>query len=162
MSPVIATVLLLVLTIVIAGVVFSVVIPFVNDSLGESKECLDIFEAVEFPESQFNCYVSSPAETGFSIRVNKEGISAVKVSLIDDSGNSEVVDISEGATSGNLRQIGGAPGEPLTFPSVSGQRTYVVSGVYKKAELAALTPSGDTCSVADIIEIQPCIGVTFP
>ena len=41
-SRVVATVLLLVLTIVIGGVVFSVVIPFVNDKLKDSKECLDL------------------------------------------------------------------------------------------------------------------------
>ncbi len=165
-SPVVATVLLLVLTIVIGGIVFSVVIPFVNDSLGESKECLDIFEGVEFPESQFNCYLSSATlgtgETGFSIKVNKEGISRVKVGLIDGSGNSDVFEIFEGLSDANLRPMGGVLADPITFPAVSGQRTYVASKLYKKAEISALTTSGDVCSVADIIEFEPCIGVTFP
>ena len=58
-SPVIATVLLLVLTIVIGGIIFSVVIPFVKDSLGDSKVCLDVLQGVEFPESKFNCYNST-------------------------------------------------------------------------------------------------------
>ncbi|MEK6894386.1 MAG: archaellin/type IV pilin N-terminal domain-containing protein [Nanoarchaeota archaeon] len=163
-SPVVATVLLLVLTIVIGGIVFSVVIPFVNDSLGESKECLDIFEGVEFPESQFNCYLSATSgnETGFSIKVNKEGISRVRVGLIDGDGNSDVFEIYEGASDANLRPMGGALAEALTFPAISGQRTYVVNKLYKKAEISALTTSGDVCSVADIIEFEPCIGVTFP
>lgn len=159
-SPVVATVLLLVLTIVIAGVVFSVVIPFVNDKLGDSKECLDTFEGVEFPESKFNCYNVTSSETGFSVRLNKEGISAVKVALTDSNGNSDVYDIYEGVTS-TLRQLGGNLGEPLTFPSVSGQRTYVASGVYSKAEISAVTPSGDVCSLADIVEFEPCYEVAF-
>lgn len=165
-SPVVATVLLLVLTIVIGGIVFSVVIPFVNNSLGESKECLDIFEGVEFPESQFNCYLSNAAagtdETGFSIKVNKEGISRVKVGLVDSNGNSDVFELYDQFSDGNLRPMGGAFGAAITFPAVSGQRTYVANGIYKKAEISALTPSGDVCSVADIIEFEPCIGVTFP
>jgi flagellin-like protein len=165
-SPVVATVLLLVLTIVIGGIVFSVVIPFVNDSLGESKECLDTFEGVEFPESQFNCYIVSATggtnETGFSIKVNKEGITRVKVALIDSNGNSDVFDIFEGAREIHLRPIGGVYQDPLTFPSVSGQRTYVSDKIYTRAEISALTPSGDVCSVSDILEFEPCISITFP
>lgn len=164
-SPVVATVLLLVLTIVIGGIVFSVVIPFVNDSLGESKECLDIFEGVEFPESQFNCYLISTTsgnETGFSIKVNNEGISRVKIGLIDSRGNSDVFEIFEGFYDANLRPMGGVLADPITFPAVSGQRTYVVNKMYKKAEISALTASGDVCSVADTIEFEPCIGITFP
>lgn len=163
-SPVVATVLLLVLTIVIGGIVFSVVIPFVNDSLGESKECLDTFEGVEFPESQFNCYgINAGAEeTGFSVKVNKEGISKVKVALIDSNGNSDVVEIYDGVTNPSIRPIGGALNDALEFPSVSGQRTYVANKFYKKAEISALSSSGDICAVADIIEFEPCINVPFP
>lgn len=165
-SPVVATVLLLVLTIVIGGIVFSVVIPFVNDSLGESKECLDTFEGVEFPESQFNCYIISTAggtnESGFSIKVNKEGITRVKVALIDEVGNSDVYDIFDGAVERNLRPMGLLYSDSLEFPSVSGQRTYVTDKIYKRAEVSALTPSGDVCSVSDVLEFEPCISVTFP
>lgn len=165
-SPVVATVLLLVLTISIGGVVFSVVLPFVNDKLGDSKECLDTFEGIEFPESKFNCYMNNGAsgvdETGFSVKVNKEGITNVKVSLIDDNGNSDVFEIFEGnRDERHLRPMGGVYGDALEFPSVSGQRTYVADKFYTKAEISALTPSGDVCSVADIIEFEPCIGVTF-
>lgn len=163
-SPVVATVLLLVLTIVIGGIIFSVVVPFVNDSLGESKECLDTFEGVEFPESQFNCYISGTGvdETGFSVKVNKEGITKVKVALIDDVGNSDVYDIFDGTSERHLRPMGAAYADPLEFPAISGQRTYVVDKIYKKAEISALTPSGDICSVSDVLEFEPCIGITFP
>lgn len=165
-SPVVATVLLLVLTIVIGGIVFSVVVPFVNNSLGESKECLDIFEGVEFPESQFNCYIVSPTggtnETGFSVKVNKEGISAVRIGLIDSKGNSDVLEIFQGFSDLSLKPMGGAYNGVITFPAISGQRTYVVNKLYNKAEISALTSSGDVCSVADKIEIEPCISITFP
>lgn len=165
-SPVIATVLLLVLTIVIGGIIFSVVIPFVNDSLGESKECLDTFEGIEFPESQFNCYLTVASggidETGFSVKVNKDGIFKAKVALIDENGNSDVYDLFENASAGHLRPMGAAYADPLEFPSTSGQRTYVTDKVYRRAEISALTASGDICSVSDVLEFEPCIGVTFP
>ena len=55
-SPVIATVLLLVITVVIASIIFAFVIPFVNKSLGNSKACLNVLDGIEFPESRFNCW----------------------------------------------------------------------------------------------------------
>jgi flagellin-like protein len=165
-SPVVATVLLLVLTIVIGGIVFSVVLPFVNDKLGESKACLDAFEGVEFPESKFNCYnISTTNETGFSVKLVKEGIASMKVALIDDRGNSDVFDLSSGmAPMSKLRMAGTTHGvymTPLTFPTVGGQRTYIAREIYKKAEISAVTSSGDICSVADVIEFEPCYGVTL-
>lgn len=159
-SPVIATVLLLVLTIVIAGVLFSVVLPFVNDKLGKSKECLDALDGVEFPQSKFNCYASSGStgETGFSIKINKDDISAVKLSLIDENDNSDVYEIREGTTNQNIRMVGssGQYNEALSFPSSGGQRTYVTSKIYRKAEISAMTKSGEICSVSDTVEFQPC------
>lgn len=164
-SPVVATVLLLVLTIIIGGIVFSVVIPFVNDKLGESKACLDVFDGIEFPESKFNCFISNSTAniTGFSVKVNKEGISAARVALTDTTGGSDVYDIINGTTAlANLRMVGGSSTSPIVFPAVGGQRSYVVSNkVYEKGEISALTASGETCSVADIIKFEPCSGVSL-
>jgi len=157
-SPVVATVLLLVLTIVIGAVVFSVVLPFVNKSLGESKSCLDVFDSVEFPESKFNCVISgNPGMTGFSIKINKDEINGVKVALIDSSGNSDVFDIRKDAQYPELKMAGAITfGDLLGFPTVGGQKTYVANKVYEKAEISALTDSGDVCSVADVIEFKIC------
>ena len=160
-SPVVATVLLLVLTVAIAGVVFSVVIPFVKDKLGNSKECIDAFDGIEFPESKFNCYKTSSGqsgETGFSVKINKEGIYEVKVSLVDSNENSDVFSIKEGASNQGLRSIGESYGDLLTFPSAGGQRTYIVSGVYSKAEMSVVSKSGNICSVSDVVEFEPCYG----
>jgi|SRR3989344_181843 len=158
-SPVVATVLLLVLTIVIGGVVFSVVIPFVNDKLKDSKECLDLLGGVEFAESKFNCYKTTPpSETGFSVKISKDGISGVKISLIDENENSDVFEIKDGTTSDSLRMVGddGLYGSSLEFPDAFGQRTYVTKNDYVRAEISALSKSGEVCAVADVIEFEPC------
>src|SRR3989338_8823995 len=146
-SPVIATVLLLVLTIVIGGIIFSVVIPFVKDSLGDSKVCLDVLQGVEFPESKFNCYnITSPAllnKTGFSIKLNKEGISGFRVALIDSDGSSDVKNIKKDTSIvEGLRMVGKA--------------CYVANKKYIKAELSPITKSGEICTVADVVEFVPC------
>lgn len=160
-SPVVATVLLLVLTIVIGSIVFSVVLPFVDDKLGESKACLDVFEGVEFAESSFNCYnLTAPTvETGFSVKINKEKVEGVRIALIDSNENSDVVEIRQSSSNPGLRMVGSAVGAyntPLTFPTAGGQRTYLASGTYKKAEIAPITDSGEICAVGDVIEFQLC------
>ncbi|MEK6792949.1 MAG: archaellin/type IV pilin N-terminal domain-containing protein [Nanoarchaeota archaeon] len=159
-SPVIATVLLLVLTIVIGGIIFSVVIPFVKDSLGDSRVCLDALEGVEFPESKFNCYditVSTDKKTGFSIKLNKEGIVGFRVALTDDDGSSDVYDIKNGITVvSGVRMVGKSSDAPIEFPSVGGQRSYVANKKYMKAELSPITVSGEICAVADVVEFSLC------
>ena len=165
-SPVIATVLLLVLTVIIAGVIFSVVIPFVKDSLGDSKVCLNALEGVQFAESKFNCFNSSTIstsgfETGLSIKLNKEEISGFRVALTDETGSSDVFDIKSGAEFENVRMVRStwaSAGEfnAVEFPSVGGQRSYVVAKKYQKAEVSPIMTSGEICSVADTIEFEPC------
>src|SRR3990167_5944643 len=87
-SPVIATMLLLVITVVLAGLIMAFVLPFVREQLGEGKECLDVLDGIEFAESQFNCFIitdptTGAGETGFSVKIKKEKVSGFKVSLID-------------------------------------------------------------------------------
>ena len=164
-SPVVATVLLLVLTVVIAAVVFSFVVPFVNEQLGNSKACLNVLDGVEFADSKFNCYATSTSgfETGFSVKIKKEGVTGVRVSLIDVNGNSDVFDITDGKAvlggqTPSIRNIGGNFGanEFLEFSSVGGQRTYKANEKYAQAEVSPVTESGDVCAVADVVEFTLC------
>lgn len=164
-SPVVATVLLLVLTVVIAGVIYSVVVPFVNEQLGNSKACLNALDSVEFADSQFNCYTSTPADrTGFSVKVKKTGITGVRVALIDSQENSDVFDITDeaivlGGVVPSIRDIGEDfdADEMLEFPtSAGGQRTYITNQLYTQAEVAPITESGDICAVADVVSFLPC------
>ncbi|MEK6847091.1 MAG: type IV pilin N-terminal domain-containing protein [Nanoarchaeota archaeon] len=173
-SPVIATVLLLVITVVIASIIFAFVIPFVNKSLGNSKACLNVLDGIEFPESRFNCWNASapplvsannPYETGFSVKVKKDGIEGFRIALIDENEQSDVKDIKPGATGSDLKMVGitNSYGGALDFPSIGGQKTYVTkkntNGKYLKAEIAPITETGDVCPVADIVEFSHCSGV---
>ena len=163
-SPVVATVLLLVLTVIIAAIIFSVVIPFVNEQLGNSKGCLNVLDGVEFAESKFNCYMTSPDGAGFSIKVKKSGVVGVRVSLIDAQGNSDVFDITEGKQvlggvvppSIHNIGVGFTVDDFLKFPSAGGQRTYKSNKKYVQAEISPVTESGDVCAVADIVEFALC------
>ncbi|MGV8142613.1 MAG: archaellin/type IV pilin N-terminal domain-containing protein [Candidatus Pacearchaeota archaeon] len=161
-SPVVATVLLLVLTVGLAAVIFSFVIPFVNDQLGNSKACLKVLDGVEFADSKFNCYNSSLTsgtgfETGFSFKVKKPEVLGVRVSFIDDNGNSEVKDFPYTVDDSRFKAVGASYGPALdNFPASGGQRTYIINNKYSKAEIAPMTETGDVCAVSDVVEFSPC------
>ena len=154
-SPVVATMLLLVLTIVLASVIFAFVIPFVQEQLGNSKACLAVIDGVEFPDSKFNCYVASTAETGFSFKVKSPDVKGVRISFIDDAGNSDVKDFPYEDDDIRFRTIEGSYGLALDdFPESGGQRTYVTNKIYSKSEIAPITESGDICAVADVVDFS--------
>jgi len=87
-------------------------------------------------------------------------VNGVRISFIDDVGNSEVSDFPLKGADSRFRSIGIAYGEvnPLlsSFPTSGGQRTYIINNKYSKAEIAPLSESGDVCGVTDIIEFSPC------
>ncbi len=168
-SPVVATVLLIVLTIGLVAVIFSFVIPFVNDQLGNSKACLAVLGGIEFADSKYNCVGNHNSAsyngiaTSFSIKITKPGINKARVALIDSTGNSQVFDIAEDVSAlvgsqSVLHNIGSFENtENLKFPNgIGAQRTYIISGGYEKAEISAITESGNSCDVAEIIKFVPC------
>ncbi len=168
-SPVIATVLLIVLTIGLVAVIFSFVIPFVNDQLGNSKACLAVLGGIEFADSKYNCVGNHNSvsynnkATSFSIKITKPGINKARVSLIDSDGNSEVFDITEGISSpigsqSVLHNIGSFEiDENLKFPNgIGAQRTYMIAREYERAEISAITESGNSCDIAEVIKFAIC------
>jgi hypothetical protein len=168
-TPVVATVLLLVLTVGLAAVIFSFVIPFVNDQLGNSKACLAVLGGIEFADSKYNCVGqhTSTSYTGeataFSIKLTKAEIEKARVSLIDSNGNSDVFEVFDGLNvlGGALSQLHNIGGfevdEDIIFPNgIGAQRTYLINGNYEKAEISPITESGNSCDVADIVEFTPC------
>ncbi len=168
-SPVIATMLLLVITVVLAGLIMAFVLPFVRDKLGDSKECLDVLDGIEFAESKFNCYqTSTPLETGFSIKLKKDAVKGARISLIKTDDSSVVYDINANtpaATLADVRKVGAGGvygGTALGFPSQAGeQMTYVANAEYARAEIAPTTASGKVCEVTDAVEFVPCLNVGF-
>lgn len=169
-SPVIATMLLLVITVVLAGLIMAFVLPFVRDKLGDSKECIDTLEGLEFAESRFNCYEGPglTLETGFSIKVKKDTVKGARISLIRQDDSSDVADLKDGITISSttglsVRMVSVvAYSTPIQFPDQAGEQMAYISKnadnvPYVKAEISPITESGKVCEVADIVELAPCI-----
>lgn len=161
-SAVVGSVLLIVITVISVALIISFILPFIKDKLGESEECLNALDSIEFAPSKFNCYKTTTTadETGFSVKVKNDKIKGFRIALIDDiNGSSKVYDISDGITNPELRMVGGAPGTyngALIFPNAGGQRSYVANGIYSEAEIAPILENNRVCDVADKVVFKAC------
>lgn len=157
LSPVIAVVLLLLITIIAAGIIVTFVVPFVNDNLESSGECFDVLGDLSFDETPFNCFNSTNSRTGFSVRVDNDAIIGFRVSL-QATGSSNAVDIENGTENSEIRMLTDIDfNQPLQVPERGGVRTYVSMGIFDKAEIFPILKGGGKCELADEINFDECI-----
>ena len=163
-SPVVATVLIITVTVVTIGIIAPTVIKFTNENLDKSKECFDIMEDIKLEDLGYTCtnIEVSPTLplTAFSVRIENAAITGFKVGLIA-SGSSTVIDVSEGGSNSDMKMYGieFVMNSPLSVPGVGEVKTYVVYGVYDRVEVFPILESGRTCDDGDSIKIATsCTG----
>src|SRR3989344_1409600 len=109
-SPVIASVLLLVLTLITVAILAAFVVPFVNQSLKGSESCLEVFGDLRFDETGYNCHTTSLTSfqnrTGFSIQINDNKVAGFKAVMFR-LGDSEPYDITTLSKYENIRMLSG-------------------------------------------------------
>ena len=155
-SPVVATVLIITLTVVTIGIIAPTVIKFTNENLDKSKECFDIMDDIKLEDLGYTC--TTNGETSFSVRIENAAITGFKVGLIA-SGSSTVRDVSGGTSISDMKMYGATMGDLLSVPGVGEVKTYVVSGDYDRVEVFPILESGRTCDDGDSIKIATsCTG----
>jgi len=156
-SPVIATVLIILVTILAAGILAPFVINFTEKNLDESGSCFDILGELAFAETKFNCNYGG--HTGFSVQVKSDAITSFKVSLTA-TGASDVIEIVNGTNptgSPDVRMLQDFfATSTLLMPQKGGTRTYVAQGAYDSAEVSAVLADGQVCGTSDTIIFNPC------
>jgi flagellin-like protein len=164
-SPVIATVLLLLLTLVIAGILTYYVLPFVNNTLKGSGECFELLNTIELEQNKYSCYYvpggsSTQARTAFTLRVDYAQSIDLKVIAYKPrrtSGESFVLKNGVDYPSGtDVRMLDKGWSDPLDIPSNGMIRTYVLVGAYEKIEVNPILKSGKVCNEQRSIILPPC------
>lgn len=166
-SPVIATVLILVLTFVAISIIAAFVIPFVQNSIEDTSSCFDVVGDLKIDNTPYNCYVEGYGDsqidrTGFSVRIDSEEVVAFDVSLYT-GGKSDAVEITEGYNGLNLDPVirmlvgdGIDEDSTLSIPAKGGIRTYVADGAFDRVEIFPVLSSGKKCKASDEIQLNPC------
>ncbi len=172
LSPIIATVLLIVLTIAAVAIISGVLIPFTKKSLAESTQCTDYQSYFTFQEVfelggkefRYNCRAQGADNgyyNGFSVRAKTDeklsvGLQGFDLVFSSLEGESEKISVIDGKSDDNIRYLNGS--KEIRFPK-SGARTYVYSSgtkKYDKMEIYPVLKNGDICPAGDEIEIVFC------
>jgi hypothetical protein len=167
-SPVVAEVLLVMLTLAAIGIVVAFVLPFIKENLNKSTECLNYKDYFKFQEVfklgaesyKYNCKNNTNHLYGISIKAGSDkslaesiiGFNVVFVGIT----SSKAVRIDGGASVDGVNMISGTG--PLEIPNAGEVRTYVYSSLegFKKMEVYPVLKSGRICEMSDSIDIVPC------
>jgi len=177
-SSVVATVLLILLSVIAVTLLISFVRPFVEKNLKKSTECLPYQEYFEFKETyndgqkdiSYNCWEQ---RTGYVLTgamvSGKEGIRSEDLGLLDGfqvvfkDANSvvESVKVLEGATTNrNLSSIWvfNYTTNILSFPKPGDSQLYVYNGsrAFSSEEIYPVLKTGKVCEKIDSIMLKKC------
>lgn len=146
-SAIVATVLIVSLTVIIGAVLAAFVIPFVKDNLTGSTSCVPVNDFYSFEQSLgYNCYTSSNYKLSLAQRADTKGAEQVIGFNVVLQGNDGAGTMHQGrATSDTLRSLNGSiyPG----LPGPGNVKTYLndTNARYTQAQLYAVLSSGKTC-----------------
>jgi flagellin-like protein len=168
LSPVIATVMIIMVTVAAAALIMGFVLPFITEQTESSSECFEVFpKGVEIGSTAYNCFLNTSVDcetgvacnsrSGFSIKVNKEGVAGFKVSLTGN-GESTAYVINGNNSYDKLRDLNGNFDVELGIPGSGGMKTYVANGTYESIQVLPILEGGRECEVTDKEILSLCHG----
>lgn len=175
LSDVVTTVLIILLTVIAGAIIAQFIVPYVNDSLAESSECLDYNNGYfQFEEKiglkdakKYNCLIKGNRGRvyfGASIKARPseqeviDKVDGFNLVFIGETDSKSIV-VKSGKIASTLKMQGGDFNAPLTIPSNGEVFTYVYRGSknYSYMEVYPILKSGKECtSSRDRIAIAPC------
>jgi len=157
LSPVVATVLIIMITVVAVTLIAAFIVPFVEKVPEEGQKCFEVFADLSFHDTLYNCYASDTTEThtGFSVGINNDNIAGFTLLAIN-KGKSDRYEIRNAGSFADLRMLEGVYGEPLDIPENGGVRTYVYRGEVESFEIYPILVDGNQCERSDQIEPKLC------
>lgn len=146
-SAIVATVLIVSLTVIIGAVLAAFVIPFVKDNLTGSTSCVPVNDFYSFEQSLgYNCYTSSNYKLSLAQRADsKEGEQIIGFNIVLQGSDGSGMLLQGQTTSATLLSLNGSvyPG----LPGSGNVKTYRYdsSSPYTRAQVYAVLSSGKTC-----------------
>jgi flagellin-like protein len=168
LSTIVATILLIMLTVVAVTAIATFVVPFVKNNLYEGTECVDYKDYFSFNEDfDYNCWIyeDPPGIYRYGITVSAESASddieaevkGFSLTFLSETGDSQAIEVYDGGPTGTadgeIRRI--VSTYPLEIPENGGTRTYVYSSsqVFEFVKIYPNLNSGKTCPESDSLRI---------
>lgn len=158
-SPVIATILLIVISILAVMIIAGIVIPFVRDSSREAKQCFEAIDLLEIELSEYTCHynVSTVKMVNISVKRKMKDIELEGfIIAVSGGAEGETFEIKEGETE-NVRMINGSLN--LVIPKRGERKTYSMNTtltIIDYAEIAPILKGGKVCDPTGKSDIEEC------
>lgn len=146
-STIIATMILILMVVVVAGIVWVSVNDLVSKQIKSSESCFGNFGKITLDKKD-TCYNSSSKELQFSVNVGDINLDSLLVSISSIPGTKSFK--IAGSIIGNVRMYNGTYGEVIKLPEKNAGLTYVVN----TTGLGIGSP--DSISIAPIINANQC------
>jgi len=160
-SNVVSTLLLVLLTLVIVGVVWGFVETFVNDTVEE--DCFDLYGKFSINQ-EYTCYNVSTNELEFALRVGDLDVSSSLVSFTSNGESTSVEIFKKSQFVRHIRFGNGNYGDSISLPQKNEGRSYAyntaadVFGRVSQLEIAPMIGESQ-CETSDTMrEIPSCLG----
>jgi flagellin-like protein len=166
LSDVVATVLLLLVTVAAIAALSGILIPFVRERLYGSTDCAHYEDQFTFAEEvqglNYNCYDNSnyhgtSIKTKPAINESDSTITGFLVSFQSSSGSKEFQITKTAASDGINSWVLGQKGTPY-YPAAGETVSYgfALDKPYTTIEVRAVLSNGKTCKASDKIEVTRC------
>lgn len=170
-SAVVATVLLILITIAAAALVSQFVVPFVKNSLQSGGECVPYRDYFKFQESfsykgqdyHYNCELNGDYGAIIKSSSGKDSTNIKGFAILfSNDEDSKKVTVLSGDVAGDVKML--ALPDAIIIPSPGETRTYVFNlnkENLKKMEIYPVLKNGRLCDKSDEISINKCDGAVF-
>lgn len=164
LSAVVATLMLILLTLVLVGILWAVIGGIFSDNVDDSKNCFGNFDKVTINE-RYTCYDPSvsPKEFKFSINVDDIEADAIIVGISDNSGQKISFKLNKSGSYPYLKPLNGNYGDNVSVPGENSGLTYIFNVDSKlsgnRPDLIEIIPviEGSQCEVSSrVSEIVYC------
>ena len=158
-SAVIATVLIILITVASVTVVWVAVIPMISDKLDSSTVCLDAVSQIQLLDEGYTCWDSVAKTVSIQVKHGSSPLDLVDIQvLVSSGGDTTMFKVSNDTTT--LIPVGAN----VPLPGANEEKVYVidtssVTGTISSVQIAPVVAVGtdeEICDVSDVRTLQAC------
>lgn len=156
-SAVVATVLIIMITVAAVGIIWAAIIPMVRDSLSKGTVCNDAMSDISIGVEGYTCKeaggnISLQIKKGSNAKVNLVAVNA----LVFTGGSSESVRINGTNTWSSSNISGNLPGSNVEQVIIIGTKNFTNATSIKIAPVVTVGKTEETCAATQEVALGPC------
>jgi len=160
LSPVIASIMLIALSVVVVGIIWTVVNNLIQGEIGTVESCFGNFDKVTI-DRKYTCYdeSTSPNQVQFLISIGDIDVDGVLVFITGEEGSGSFTITNEEQSISGLANFTSSFGEPVKLPGKNEGITYIYRwNQIKPATFIEIAPiiKENQCEVSSSSVIELC------